>query len=337
MKDVFLEMCKEFSMDGLVQTLIEEHHVGGVPLCFTGDIVGASICGIDVSPIASITIVSADADAASRCIVDAGFKYGAQIRDGCMIVGGVYNNFEAKYCPYIRLMYATSENFERVRNSDISFKGTEFFGRCTYDGKLFKVVDYDNFIEAFATNYPCLETCSVYVNKGVALFGNIKPLTFKAATMADCLNKSLENFGEDAKVIHELLKLPNSVIMGGIVRDAINGKLEIGHVSLNMVCFDILQVLGIMNTHKYGFPDAHERYVNDMSFLVFSFKCLSGKGSIHIRIPNNLLEDRRTFFIDSFVKQNYELGCRCTFDGQKFTTHNKTKKEYSAFSSPLHC
>ena len=334
MKDSFRELCKEFSMDGLIQNLVEEHHFNNVHLCFTGDIVGASICGIEVSPVASLTIVSAGPELASRCIVDAGFKFGAQIRDGCMIVGGVYNNFEAVYCPYIRLMYATSDNFERVRNSDISFRNTEFFGRCTYDGKVFTVLNYDDFIETFATTYPCLETRDVYVDyKGFALFGNSAPLTFKAATMMDYFNKTLEGFGEHADVIHELLELPNAVIVGRMVANVMKGKFDLDYVPLNMVCFDILQVLGIMNKHKYVFPGAHERYVNDMSFLVFSFKCPSGKDSIHIRIPN--LVGEHTSFVENFLKENYVPERRCTFDGQKFTTYGETKKEYPIDSLPI--
>jgi hypothetical protein len=322
----FWELCKKAKIDTLVNQIIDLHKTTqGARFTISGRLVLAAI--FNINPVHLTISITSNIPDAVRPIILAD---GKRVITGSGLLPGIdglrHTIFlQTETSQTLFLIGFVNGDFDWVRNSVRS----EQSDNCEFDGEKFFIADYDNFMPKFAFANPGIETRDVYVDeKNVAWFaGDCDTLAvYKFATMKDYFDKFLDQFGKDADAIRELIALPKAVVIGSQVRDAIKGKIgESLHVHL--ICFDFLQVLNIMNRRGYAIPKICELSVHGMKYFATNFTCLSGTGDIHIRIPNNIADDKQRSFIEYFLQENYEFDCQCTFDGAKFRNYEFTEKD----------
>lgn len=338
MIDKFWELCKQAEIDTLMRSIIDKHKETSCSrFTISGNLVLAAI--FNTNPVCASFTITTNIPNAVREIV---------LSDEKRVISGsgtgtydyaTYRHTETNHTIEIIRVFC---DFDEKRTI-VRVKAND---HCEFDGEKFYIHYYDNFMSKFSLANPGIETRDVLVDgNNVATFsGDCDTLAiYKLATMKDYFDKFLNQFCKEGDTIRELLKLPKSVIMGSQVRDAIKGKVS-DNSQIHLICFDFIQVLTIMNRCGYGMPGMCELVVRGMPYVATSFKCLSGLGTIHIRIPKDIAHDKQRAFIEYYLHEHYNFDYQCIFDGTKFFEYvfsemasgvARITKEYTLDSLPI--
>jgi len=320
----FDDLCKTHGILNLVKKVTELHKNTSHKLLFFGNVVHEAVVGEKGTDNPFTLILSTmPHESISKLVEEEGFKFNSH--------GGLCARGNSDMRIYIDTQKMTTyESIRKERHISNS--------RCEYDGEKFYIADFSNFITGFVKKFPGIETNDVCVDdKNIVTFSSRDfPLTYKPATMKDYIERHIQSLGEDADTITELMGLPDTVMVGHPVLSAFRGDSR-RYEDTHLICYDFFTVFMIMGRRGYSPPNFVDLTVKPYQYKRAYFKCLNGKGTISIRIPENNNKEFTAAYtlITAMGGLNY--------DKEKFTKYRVcldkertvTKEEFDCASLPI--